>query len=521
MITLEALLSKGYFPRELPPPFITDNYAALLKGGTGIPQNLLDSCPQSRPAIYNLARAGTLRRKLSLLNPISYLKLSMLAEQKSADLEAMANKSPLSLTKPITTHPDRAIERHTPLSNLSARRAAVRYAARYVLKTDVARFYHSIYTHSIPWAIHSKAVAKRDRSPNLWGNTLDKLIRDSQDGQTIGIPIGPDLSLLLAELLLSAVDQELVNRTGVRGVRYIDDYELSFDTLADAERVRGVLQELLSDYELALNAAKTTIHELPLQLQEPWVSELGHFDLRAEKRGQHTDLLRYFDRAFELARSHRVAGVLRYAVGKAANLVVLLENRPLFQDLLLQCATVEPGCLPMALRVLCRFRVEDDTVPTGLEMTFNSIIQSHAPQGHSSEVCWALWGCILFGIKVKMKSADALIAMNDPTAALLGLHAQQKDLLPRNDHLDSFQQFLTTQDLYGEQWILAYEANIKGWLSAPGGGDNVAGDPLFSILKANGVAFYDEQKVADAFTQAAKAISEDEVKGPEMEEGYF
>ena len=121
--------------------------------------------------------------------------------------------------------------------------------------------------------------------------------------------------------------------------------------------MRGVLQELLGNYELALNSAKTTILELQLQLQEPWVSELGQFDLRAREKGQHTDLLRYFDRAFELARSYPAEGVLKYAVGKAANLTVLLENRVLFQDLLLQCATVEPGCLPMVLRVLCRFKV--------------------------------------------------------------------------------------------------------------------------------------------------------------------
>ena len=161
MITLDALLSKGYFPRELPPPFTTHNYATLLSDGTKIPENLLNSCPESRPAIYNLARAGTLRRKLSVLNPISYLRLSMLAEQKWTDLETLATKSTLSLTAPVTTHADRAIERQTPLSNFPARKAAVRYAARYVLKADVTRFYHSIYTHSIPWVIHGKAAAKR------------------------------------------------------------------------------------------------------------------------------------------------------------------------------------------------------------------------------------------------------------------------------------------------------------------------------------------------------------------------
>ena len=35
---------------------------------------------------------------------------------------------------------------------------------RYIARTDIARFYHSIYTHSIPWAYHGKRVAKADRT---------------------------------------------------------------------------------------------------------------------------------------------------------------------------------------------------------------------------------------------------------------------------------------------------------------------------------------------------------------------
>jgi hypothetical protein len=564
MITLEALLSKGYFPRELPPPFITHKYAEFLTHSGGMPADLLKDCPQTRPAIYNLARAGTLRRKLSILNPFSYLNLSILIEQRWSDLEILAMKSPLSLTKPITTDPDRAIERQTPLRNFPACKAAARYAARYILKADVARFYHSIYTHSIPWAIYGRAKAKSHRSLGMWGNALDKLIRDSQDGQTMGIPIGPDLSLLIAEVLLSEIDQELVKRTGVRGLRYIDDYELSLNTLADAERVRSVLQELLGNYELDLNSSKTSIQELPLRLQEPWVSELGYFDFRNRQQGQHTDLLRYFDRAFELAAAHPAEGVLKYAVGKAANIDVLPENRTFFQDLLLQCAVVEPGCLPMILRVLCKFKAYEDVrakaksassvretrekllrrlrmdkestagtrrdreepiVETRivdiakLEMTFNAIIQSHAPQGHSSEVCWAIWGCILFSVRVLSESVNALIMMSDPVAAVLGLHAQKMGLLPSHDCLNSFEHFLATPELYGEYWILAYEANIKGWLSSPTGGDHVSNDRRFSILKENGVAFYDESKVREAFVEAALAVSEDEE--PETSEGYF
>jgi hypothetical protein len=551
MITLETLLAKGYFPRELPPPFTTETYAAVLKDGTKISQDLLDKCPQSRPAIYNLARAGTLRRKLSILNPISYYRLAKFIEQKWSDLEPLAKRSPLSLTHPVLNHPQRAIERQTPLSDYPQRRAAARCAARYILQTDIARFYHSIYTHSIPWAIHGKAATKADRSPKLWGNVLDKLIRDAQDGQTMGIPIGPDISLAIAETILGAVDQELSKRVKVRGLRYIDDYELSVDTLAEAETVQGALQEVLNDFELALNGAKTEILKLPLHIQEPWVSELGNFRVRLRQSTQHTDVIRYFDRAFALANKYPIEGVLKYAVGRAANIAVHPENRTIFQHLLLQCAMVEPGCLPKVLKALCQFKAENDkkkeeakllaqfvtnllgdkTPPeiipdvideSKLASTFNGIIQSHATQGHSSEVCWAIWGCLLFGIKITDDSAKPLAVMDDPATAILCLHAQQNGLLPSKDYFAGFQRFLTAQDLYGEQWLVSYEANVKGWLKSPGGGDNVADDARFSILKNNGVSFYNVNAIKNTFDEAANSIVEEDYDDDEVSaEGYY
>jgi hypothetical protein len=49
---------------------------------------------------------------------------------------------------------------------------------------------------------------------------------------------------------------------------------------------------------------------------------------------------------------------------------------------------------------------------------------------------------------------------------------------------------MTKDGLYDEQWLLAYEANVKGWLPSVGGGDHVNADPGFSFLKNAGVEFY-------------------------------
>ena len=48
---------------------------------------------------------------------------------------------------------------------------------------------------------------------------------------------------------------------------------------------------------------------------------------------------------------------------------------------------------------------------------------------------------------------------------------------------------MNADELYGENWLLSYEANIRGWL--PTTPDHVAADPNFGWLKSLGVSFYD------------------------------
>jgi hypothetical protein len=50
---------------------------------------------------------------------------------------------------------------------------------------------------------------------------------------------------------------------------------------------------------------------------------------------------------------------------------------------------------------------------------------------------------------------------------------------------------MTPGELYGSHWLLAYEANVKGWLPSGRSGDHVNNDSNFGQLKAAGVSFYD------------------------------
>ena len=81
--------------------------------------------------------------------------------------------------------------------------------SRYQVRADISSCFPTIYTHSIPWALHGRNRAKRNRSLLLPGNLLDFVSQNVRDGQTNGLLIGPHTSNVLSEVVLTSVDYAL------------------------------------------------------------------------------------------------------------------------------------------------------------------------------------------------------------------------------------------------------------------------------------------------------------------------
>ncbi|MBV6416218.1 MAG: hypothetical protein CMLOHMNK_00749 [Steroidobacteraceae bacterium] len=134
----------------------------------------------------------------------------------------------------------------------------------YVLHADIADCYSAIYTHSIAWAIHTKAVAKAKKGDKaLIGNIIDCAVQDMRHGQTNGIPQGSVLMDFVSELVLGYVDLELHSRLEVDGIaefqvlRYRDDYRIFVQNPQVGDRILKALTEVLIDLGLKLNSGKT------------------------------------------------------------------------------------------------------------------------------------------------------------------------------------------------------------------------------------------------------------------------
>lgn len=443
---------------------------------------------------YNLARPGGLRRHLGVPNPTTFIPLCVELVQSSAEFTDVFDASPYIQSRP---KPDpeniRCLIPQKSYGELTDIRARHRSSARYVLIADVSSCYRSIYTHIIPWALHGKSVAKQNRNRTLAGNRIDRLVRQNQDQQTIGLPIGPDSSLLIAEAILSAIDAQ-VNQAlpHLLGFRYYDDYEFTFSSADSAGRALAVLQQALQRFELELNPTKTSIQSLPLPLEKSWASQLRTFNFPETEMAQRHTIIRFFDLAFDLHRKAPREHVIGYLSPRLERLELRgAANYNLVQNLLLQCCVAEPAILRDVLRLLLLH--EESGFPADrilLREMLLRVIHSAAPLGHASEVAWCLWACCAFGLQLDQRAADALATVADSAVALLSLDAHKRGLIPSGISTVAWQPFLSTDELYGPQWLLAYEAHFHNLCAAPGGGDYVAADAAFAFLRNAGVSFF-------------------------------
>ena len=489
------LLERGYFPREVPPPFKTTTLAAHVASvGSPSLHALAGQKWWTASVRHNLARPGGLRRPLAMPNPIGFLRIARETDGGwTSDLEPLLLSAGLSASRPILASGPRAVQ-NVGGGTVELRRAEARRASRVILHTDIQNFYPTIYTHSIAWALHSKAVAKAHTGNMLLlGNRLDRAFSGSQEGQTIGIPIGTDASLIVAECLLASIEKELLTRMpAMKGYRWIDDYELCFATVGEAEHALSTLVELLAGYQLTLNPRKTRIADLPEPQEGRGIWALRRWDFGATGRKQATDIVGYFDQLFADILKDRGGTLAAYAVARLQSFRCDLRNWDLLQSFLLQILVAEPSCARQVMEHFAVQKLRGLLVDVGaFGAAAEAIAIRHAPMGHGSEVAWILWASITHNVPLSDITASAVCKMDDNLVALLALHAKASGLAPAALDVTGWSKLMTTDQLRTENWLIAYEASVQGWLPSVGTNDHIASDAFFSAIRAAGVSFYD------------------------------
>lgn len=539
-MTEEKLIELGYLPKELPPGFISDSLAENLaevksrwltfetsatersdgESRSNWNQRKADFYSKygsSQCADFSISKGKLARRVLKLPNPKHYLTVSELIASSWESYQPLFENSPFSMSFPVeqTENPKRAVKTFSsgvPVLRNEILKRSVRKLIQ--VKIDFSKFYPTIYTHTIPWSILGKDTAKRlfklskaelselfdegdsDAINYINADKLDTAIRACQDRQSIGVPIGPDTSHIIAELIACRIDiliHEKFNNLDIEAVRFYDDYYIYVNTFDEADKVIKGLQLILNEYQLEINEKKVEINEYPFAFENDWVTELNQFEFK--ETNKQNSLKHYFSLVWSIGEKNksRTDWVFKYALRTFEFRTVEIDRNSweLFENLLFKTTLIQPAILDITTRILLSYsEYLNDTSLQKLRVLVRDIIRLHAPINHSFEVSWALWLAKSFNIQISEETANSVIETKDDISILILLcMTRQMDLVQGNPNFENIEAMLQDDVLFSKNWLLAYESVKKGWLN-PAENDLLENNGFFKIISELNISFF-------------------------------
>ncbi|PEJ57982.1 hypothetical protein CN692_10855 [Bacillus sp. AFS002410] len=317
----KGLLGFGLFSEKLP-PFLSS-------------VNFFEYCQKNDPTFSNTKKEQSfiyyenmrninIPRPLGIPNPMAYQKLCMnLKDNWDNILEPFKVKTQDEEYKVSRIHIRKLKDKskifemnYGDFKNDGNPEQDLLIGSKFLVNADISTCFPSIYSHSISWALVSKGVAKLNKGKsNEWYNALDFYVRNTKNGETNGLLIGPHSSNLISEIILTAIDYEMVKK-GWQYLRNIDDYTCYVKSFEDGQQFLLDLIEQLRGYNLILNFKKTKITPLPIASVEHWVRKLStHSQFKEKDVLNFQDVRSFLDLSIELMNENaNNSAILNFAI---------------------------------------------------------------------------------------------------------------------------------------------------------------------------------------------------------------
>lgn len=251
-----------------------------------------------------------------------------------------------------------------------------------MMNTDITDCYGSVYTHTIPWALHGEKIIKanfrlpKNQRTKYLGDGIDTTIQSMQFSQTNGIPQGSMLMDFIAEIILGYADAKLsfkiknYNRKNSIGnytiLRYRDDYKIFASSQETLIKIAKLLTETLFELNFKINSQKTFITEnIVSDVIKPDKSYWNEAKQGAKTLQKHLFLIH------SLAERHPNSGSLTTALTKFLEEKVYPitlfqeENSKVLVGILVDIAFKNPRTYPVITAILSKIlslEIKNETV---------------------------------------------------------------------------------------------------------------------------------------------------------------
>lgn len=262
------------------------------------------------PFVYSIQHKPIQHRYLSLIHPANQIKVVEFYNKFKDTIIYLCNKSQFSIRYPnkvacyfyykdrlhnvlLGRKTDKMEMYFSEYENLKTFFSYKRYTNIYkfyedyryqraekkfahLLKMDVQKFFDSIYTHSIAWAISGGVDIYKDTFGGKFDGSVgafwDKMMQEMNYNETNGIVIGPECSRIFAEVIMQHIDQMVEQQMLVKGYRnkvdyecyrYVDDYFFFYNDDTVKAEAELLLQSYLKEFKLNLSQEKCIVIDRP------------------------------------------------------------------------------------------------------------------------------------------------------------------------------------------------------------------------------------------------------------------
>lgn len=325
---LTGLLDFGLFAEKVPPCFSSAGLTAIVSETMADLLNekddkklkdKIDNCCHDY-ARYEALRDINIPRHMGIPHPESYAVQALAISKHWQEIATHCNKPNPAISRIYVRHVGngRIFEmNYKGVERFQLEENEIQWMAgtKFLVEADIAACFPSIYTHTIPWALHEKNDVKKSSSLTKFaGNLLDKSTQNTRDRQTNGLLIGPHASNIISEIVLTRIDTALQDKGYKKVVRHVDDYIFFADTLDEAELFIKTLGLNLRAYEMSINEKKTRILELPRPSDENWRLVLNRFLFPQDEELRFSVIRSFLDLALECAQAAGKSTPLNYAI---------------------------------------------------------------------------------------------------------------------------------------------------------------------------------------------------------------
>lgn len=467
-IVFEKLLKYGLFPEKINKIFSSENFGKyVIENGITEYQNIFFSDVK-----FRLTRNNNAPRLLSIPHPAPYYNLCFNIKKNwdkiSISFGSYDDYKNTSMIIPKPNNLNKRLVTMLSYNRIKDEKFLIldkSFKAKYFVHADITNCYPSIYSHSVPWALVGKIESKQNaHKSEKWYNELDKAIRYTQRNETVGIPIGPDTSSIISEIILSQVDKKL---SKYKYFRFIDDYKCYCSSKNEAETFIRDLSKELEQFNLRLNQKKTVILNLPKSFNDEWINEIRFFIsifLSEEKiLNKHINMLgQFFDLLIKLVKQYPDESPIRYAVKILSN--KKFENNDVFAFVILNLSRIcflYPYFIDLFDDIFSNNSITEK-IKASLEEELNSIINEHLQYSRSDVALWGIYLSYKYKLKIKDfdKLSNKLIEDRDCLPVLLSYYYSLNINIEINKYISLINDLINEQ-IEDEWWVFIYEVMIK------------------------------------------------------------